>query len=251
MGLQAVVASVTMEMVKETQDLLRLFGLPFVISPAEAEAQCAVLEVRFCLFLSCRSFLARISCLATPSLRRIEAHSTPRVLQELGLVHGVVTDDSDVFLFGAKTVYKNMFESTKYAEKYSIGLMQDKIGLDRQKLVRMALLLGSDYTEGVRGVGIVNAMEILNAFPGDNGLADFKKWMFSPAEDVKKPKKPMKPTEREAKDANVKAQYKENIQKYRAEHFKFKHRRIKLVLQFSNQTIRKLGHSQHVTCLCI
>ena len=35
------------------------------------------------------------------------------------------------------------------------------LGLSREKLVRMALLLGSDYTDGVKGVGIVNAIEIL------------------------------------------------------------------------------------------
>jgi hypothetical protein len=36
----------------------------------------------------------------------------------------------------------------------------------RHGLVRIAQLLGSDYTPGVHGVGIVNATEILAAFPG-------------------------------------------------------------------------------------
>lgn len=39
-------------------------------------------------------------------------------------------------------------------------------GLDRTKLINLAYLLGSDYTEGVPGVGYVTGMEILNEFPG-------------------------------------------------------------------------------------
>ena len=34
------------------------------------------------------------------------------------------------------------------------------LGVGTEEVVALALLLGSDYTEGVRGVGIVNAMEV-------------------------------------------------------------------------------------------
>ena len=40
-----------------------------------------------------------------------------------------------------------------------------EMGLGRGDLVALAYFLGSDYTEGVSGVGIVNAMEVLEAFP--------------------------------------------------------------------------------------
>lgn len=33
-------------------------------------------------------------------------------------------------------------------------------------MINLAYLLGSDYTEGVAGVGYVTGMEILNEFPG-------------------------------------------------------------------------------------
>jgi len=39
-------------------------------------------------------------------------------------------------------------------------------GLSRDRLVLLAYLLGSDYTEGLEGVGVVAAMEILRDFPG-------------------------------------------------------------------------------------
>ena len=40
-----------------------------------------------------------------------------------------------------------------------------EMGLYREDLVSLAYFLGSDYAEDVLGVGIVNAVEILHAFP--------------------------------------------------------------------------------------
>ena len=59
----------TTDMYGDCQELLQLFGLPYIIAPAEAEAQCAWLDAQ-------------------------------------GLVDGVVTDDNDAFLFGAKHIYR-------------------------------------------------------------------------------------------------------------------------------------------------
>ena len=39
-------------------------------------------------------------------------------------------------------------------------------GLSRDHLIVLAYLLGSDYTEGLEGIGIVMAMEFLRDFPG-------------------------------------------------------------------------------------
>ncbi|KAL2320099.1 hypothetical protein Fmac_029068 [Flemingia macrophylla] len=135
--------SVNSELFTECQELLQMFGLPYIIAPMEAEAQCAYLE-----------------------------HEK--------LVDGVVTDDSDVLLFGARNVYKNIFDDRKYVETYFMEDIEKELGLTREKLIRMALLLGSDYTEGVSGIGIVNAIEVVNAFPEEDGLQKFRQWVESP-----------------------------------------------------------------------
>ncbi|XP_059284468.1 DNA repair protein UVH3 isoform X1 [Lycium ferocissimum] len=135
--------SVSSEMFAECQELLQMFGLPYIIAPMEAEAQCAYMELT-------------------------------------NLVDGVVTDDSDAFLFGARSVYKNIFDDRKYVETYFMKDVENELGLDREKIIRMALLLGSDYTEGVSGIGIVNAIEVVNAFPEEDGLQKFREWVESP-----------------------------------------------------------------------
>lgn len=135
--------SVTGEMFAECQELLQIFGLPYIIAPMEAEAQCAFMEL-------------------------------------VHLVDGVVTDDCDAFLFGAGTVYKNIFDERKYVETYLMKDIEEELGLNREKLVLMALLLGSDYTEGISGIGIVNAIEVVNAFPEEDGLKKFREWLDSP-----------------------------------------------------------------------
>ena len=38
----------------------------------------------------------------------------------------------------------------------------------------------SDYTEGVPGIGIVNALEVVRAFPTDDDLRAFREWVNLP-----------------------------------------------------------------------
>ena len=123
-------------MVTECQQLLKLFGLPYITAPMEAEAQCAELV-------------------------------------SLGLVDGIVTDDSDIFLFGGTRVYKNMFNQAKFVECYLSSDLEKEYSLDRNKVIQIAHLLGSDYTEGIPSIGPVTALEILSEF---DSLENFKEW---------------------------------------------------------------------------
>ncbi|NWY04071.1 ERCC5 protein, partial [Nothoprocta ornata] len=138
---ERVAASVTGQMFLESQELLRLFGIPYIEAPMEAEAQCAILDLT-------------------------------------DQTSGTITDDSDVWLFGARHVYKNFFSQSKYVEYYQYVDFQNQLGLDRNKLINLAYLLGSDYTEGIPNVGFVTAMEILNEFPGHGlePLLKFTEW---------------------------------------------------------------------------
>jgi DNA excision repair protein ERCC-5 len=72
------------------------------------------------------------------------------------------------------------FLSNSYVEEFHMADVERELGMDRETLVRLALLLGSDYTEGCQGVGIVNAVEVLHAFRGMDDLRRFRKWVESP-----------------------------------------------------------------------
>jgi DNA excision repair protein ERCC-5 len=89
------------------------------------------------------------------------------------LVDGIVTDDSDIFLFGGTRVYKNMFNQAKFVECYLTSDLESEFGLSRQHLISIAQLLGSDYTDGLPGVGPVTALEMLSEF---DSLLSFKEW---------------------------------------------------------------------------
>ena len=73
-------------------------------------------------------------------------------------------------------MYKNIFHKNKFVEQYKSHMIFKELGLSRSDLINMALFLGSDYTMGVRGIGPVNAVEIIHSFPGISGLMRFKRW---------------------------------------------------------------------------
>lgn len=73
------------------QELLSLFGLPYLVAPTEAEAQCAALN-----------------------------------LQEL--TQATITDDNDVFLFGGRKVYRHFFSQFREVEVYTSDELQRRLG---------------------------------------------------------------------------------------------------------------------------
>jgi DNA excision repair protein ERCC-5 len=115
------------------------------------------------------------------------------MLEQLGLVNGIVTEDSDAFVFGGQVVYKNIFDDQKYIIVYQAEDAVAEMNLTRDSMVTLAMLLGGDCTEGIKGVGIVNGMEVVQAFDVadgvKNGLTRFQKWLdgFHPASHTNNP----------------------------------------------------------------
>lgn len=94
-----------------------------------------------------------------------EAEKACAYLNSIGRCDGVITEDSDVFLYGARTVYKNFSLDNKSIctiEEYHMSEIEQQLGYDREMLIALALLLGCDYDQkGISGVGKEMACKFL------------------------------------------------------------------------------------------
>lgn len=57
-----------------------------------------------------------------------------------------------------------------------MNTIENELGFTRDSLISMAMLLGSDYTIGVRGIGPVNATEVIDVFNDLDSLIRWKEW---------------------------------------------------------------------------
>ncbi|KAG6574173.1 Flap endonuclease GEN-like 2, partial [Cucurbita argyrosperma subsp. sororia] len=112
-------------MIKEAKALGLALGIPCLDGLEEGEAQCALLN------------------------------------SEL-LCDGCFTSDSDVFLFGARTVYRDIcLGDGGHVVCYEMDDIEGQLGFGRNSMIALALLLGSDYTQGVYGMGRESARQIV------------------------------------------------------------------------------------------
>ncbi|NXL07701.1 GEN endonuclease, partial [Mesembrinibis cayennensis] len=127
---------------KECLELLECLGVPWVQAAGEAEAMCAYLNAK-------------------------------------GHVDGCITNDGDVFLYGAQTVYRNFAMNAKdpLLDCYTMSSIKEKLGCDRESLIGLAVLLGCDYLpKGVPGVGKEQALKLIETLQGQNLLQRFEQW---------------------------------------------------------------------------
>src|SRR3989449_8301013 len=123
----------TPEMVEQSRRLLDLLGVPWVQAPAEGEAEAA--------------FMA-----------------------QQGAAWGAGSQDHDALLFGApilvknlaitgrrKLPRKNVFVDVAPEEIHLDSTLKD-LGTTREQIVDIGILIGTDFNEGVRGIGPKKAL---------------------------------------------------------------------------------------------
>lgn len=113
--------------VTSSKKLLELSGIPFIQALEEGESQCAYLE-------------------------------------KSKLVDGVATQDYDAILFGANRIYRNVSVSPRRIvsgvkkevspEFLDVRKNLENLKLSRDQVTWLSLLMGTDFNEGVKGIGL-------------------------------------------------------------------------------------------------
>ncbi|UCE91478.1 MAG: flap endonuclease-1 [Methanobacteriota archaeon] len=134
-------------MVAEAKSLLDAMGIPWLVAPSEGEAQMAHMAIR-------------------------------------GDVWAGASQDYDALLFGTPTLVRNLTLARKRRvsggrsvdvspELIDLDAMLSSLSLSRPQLVDLAILMGTDFNEGVRGIGPKRALKLIRKHGAiENVLAD-------------------------------------------------------------------------------
>ena len=138
-SLSARVNYITPAMVQEVKELLTYMGLPHVQAPSEGEAQASEMSAR-------------------------------------GLADGVISQDFDCLLFGARKLYRNFaFTGRRKLPGRSIyvNVIPEEIDLEatlarhqltRDQLIDIGMMVGTDFNGGLKRVGPKSALALIKKY---------------------------------------------------------------------------------------
>ena len=148
--------SLTDEMVEESKRLLEAMGVPYVQAPSEGEAQA--------------SYMAR-----------------------KGDVWGVASQDYDSLLYNSPYLVRNLTISGRRKlpgknvyvkvepELVSLDENLRELGITREQLIGIGILLGTDYNEGVKGIGVKTALKLIREKGSIEKVVEEKKIVIEPS----------------------------------------------------------------------
>jgi len=151
----------TREMVGEACELLRLLGIPTVQAPSEAEAQAAHMAAA-------------------------------------NAVWAAASKDYDSLLFGAPRVVRFLTISGKeflpsqgtfrpiVPELIEMERLLSALAITRQQLVDLGMLVGTDFNDGVKGIGPKKALKLVQEFGSIERMPDDIRQAVGEVEDVRR-----------------------------------------------------------------
>ncbi len=121
-------ATISSEIISTSKELLDLMGVPFIEAPVEGEAQASYIVQR-------------------------------------GDAWAVSSQDYDCLLFGAPRIVRNLAVSgrAQELELLELDLILKKLDITQEQLVDIALLIGTDFNDGIKGIGPKRALKLLKS----------------------------------------------------------------------------------------
>lgn len=117
------------DVIEGSKKLLNLLGIPFIQAPGEGEAQASYMVER-------------------------------------GDAWCVGSQDYDCLLFGAPRMVKNLTITPGKARIELLKLQQvlESLGISREQLVDIAILVGTDFNQGVKGIGAKRGLKLIKEY---------------------------------------------------------------------------------------
>ena len=128
------------EIIESSKKLLTLMGIPYVEAKGEGEAQAAYLVSK-------------------------------------GDAYAVASQDYDCLLFGAKRVVRNLAVSSNLGslEYYELSDVLRQLNVNREELIDMGILIGTDFCDGLKGVGAKTALKLAHKGQLKEKIAELQK----------------------------------------------------------------------------
>lgn len=97
---------------------------------------------------------------------KTEADTVLAKLSQMSMVDAVVTDDADILIYGGKVLLKNFTTNTK-KKFYQVKLdsIKKSLNFNQDQIILLALLLGTDYNVGVKNIGPKKAPALIKKYP--------------------------------------------------------------------------------------
>ncbi|KAI5171310.1 hypothetical protein NEFER03_0669 [Nematocida sp. LUAm3] len=99
-----------------------------------------------------------ISYIIAPAESDAVYHAIERALH----TDGVITGDSDIFLFSTQPIYRDLFKRSK--KPYIYRTEEHPLEYTWSELVLLSWMFGSDYTPGIKGIGPSKAQAIIQKY---------------------------------------------------------------------------------------
>ena len=151
----------TREMADEARELLRLMGLPVIQAPAEGEAQASHMAARSSVWAAASK---DYDCLL---------FGAPRLLRFLTISGKEFLPSKGAF----RPITPELIDSAALLEHYRIT---------REQLIDLAILVGTDFNDGVKGVGPKKALKLVSDFGSIDGMpSDIRESLGSSVQEIR------------------------------------------------------------------